>query len=171
MKGLPRSLARAKPDAVPLVKRFVPFDVSFTVANGSGAPGIGSVAIADFPAGKIVLVAARCSGLVFSSADADAGAAWDGDWSIGSVPNADADLTDATDFDIVGVSGGQAIGAASGADKHSPTQDVTSLKNVLLDNEAGGLEVNLNVMVDDATQTGDIVMRARGTLELIYGVL
>lgn len=169
MKGFQRSLARGIPFSQNVVRTSYLFSGSFVVANGSTAPGIGSLVIGDFPKGNLLLLAARVQGMVFRTADADAIATWDGDWSVGSVPNADADLTDATDFDIVGVSGGQAIGAATA--KVSPVQDVTSAKNAIIDNRDDSKEINLNVLVDDASQSGDISMTVKGVLELVYIVL
>lgn len=168
-KGLPRSMRNAKPANQAVAKRRIPFSATFVVANGSTAPGIGSVVIGDFPAGQIYLMVARVSNMVFSSADADVIATWDGDWSVGSAPNADSDLTDAADFDIVGGSGGQAIGAATA--KVSPTQALTTVKNAMIDNADGSKEINLNVMIDDASQSGDVTLSVTGEIELVYTVL
>lgn len=171
MKGLPRSNRRRSltdltAPVQKLVYRFE--DKAFTVANGSSAPGIGNLVIGDLPAGNILVIAAAVKNLVFETADADATSTWDGDFSVGSAPNADADLTDATDFDIVGSSGGTAIGAATA--KVSPAQNVQTVKNAVIVNTDGSKEVNLNVMVDDASQSGDIAMTASGTIEILYSV-
>lgn len=168
-KGLPRSRARGNPANVKgnLQRMVIPLkNVAILVANGSSNPGIGSAVIGDFPVGKIMLLGARMRDLIFTTADADATATWDGDWAVGSAPNANAVLTDAADFDIVGPSGGTAIGAATA--KVSPTQDVASAKNAFINNADGSLEINLNLMVDDASQSGDISMVANGLLEIAY---
>ncbi len=169
MKGLPRSQSRGPKFQDDVVKAVLKFDKTFTVLNGTANPGIGSVSVAGLPKGMLMILGSRVRGLIFSTASANAIATWDGDWAVGSAPNADANLSTAADFDLNGVTGGQAIGAATA--KVSPTQDVTSWKGAVLDNKDGSKEVNLNVMIDDASQSGDIVLNAKGILELVYVVL
>lgn len=165
MKGLPRSMSRANPVVTAVIRNDVDIDHDLVVANGSAAPGFGTVVVGDFPVGKILLLGTRVQDLVFSTADADAIATWAGSFSVGSAPTADATLN-GSEVDLVA----STVLAAATA-KVSPTQDVSAWKGVLLDNADGSLEINLNVTVDDASQSGDIAMHAKGQLELIYAVL
>jgi hypothetical protein len=169
-KGLPRSYARSKKTSVQgqvVRQTIVVKNGAVTVVNGSSAPGIGTLVIGDLPAGQLRLLGARAQGLVFSTSDADAIATWDGDWALGSAPNADADLADAADIDLLPST---AIGAATA--KVSPTQDAVSTATqhagAMIDNKDGSKELNLNIMVDDASQSGDISMVVNGVFELAY---
>lgn len=164
-KGLPRSLGRGAPFKQDVVKQLVKFTKSLSIANGSSADGFGTVVIGDLPAGKIALLATRVRNTVFSTADADATATWNGHIAIGSAPATDVTVT-GTKGDLVAST---VIGAATA--KVSPVQDIAAYKGTILDNTDGSLEINLNVLVDDASQAGVIDMNVTGILELVYTVL
>lgn len=170
MKGLSRSLARGKPQVSPIVKQRIRVtNLAVAVANGSSAPGIGSSVLGDFPQGNILFLGAVAYLQFDATGDTDATTTWNGDFGIGTVPNADADLSDATDVDIVAST---AIGPAVA--RVSPvTRGVHTAANTgtVLDNTDDSLELNLNVMVDDADQSGAISLVVNGIVELSYIVL
>lgn len=165
-KGLPRSNSRGSVRSQEIVRQIVKFKaVPVLVANGSSADGWGTAVIGDIPKGKLVLLGSRLMNTVLSTADADATATWNGHVAVGSAPASSVTVT--TDkSDLVAST---VIGAATA--KVSPTQDIGAAKGTLIDNSGGALEINLNVLVDDASQSGDISMVVTGILELVYIVL
>lgn len=166
MKGLPYSRRRGAQSSQSVSKQTINFTKTFTVVNGSSADGVGTVVIGDFPTGKIVLLATRLRNCVFKTASANATSTFNGHVAIGSAPAVDVTVS-GTKGDLVASA---ALGAATA--KVSPTQDITASKALaVLDNADGSLEVNLNCLVDDASQSGDIVMSVTGVLELNYAVL
>lgn len=166
MHGLPRSLARMVPTAAatPIVKQTIPVTAK-PIAVVDGAPGYGTVVIGDIPEGNILLLGA-VSYLRFSSADADLIATFDGDYSVGTVPTADTDLADAGEADLIPST---ALGAA--AAKVSPLVRGTNATQVVLDNTDGSLEVNLNLLIDDASISGAADLTVDGVVMLSYVVL
>lgn len=165
MKGLPRSASRGVAAASAVVKQTVRIS-NVAVAVADGAPGYGTAVIGDFPEGNILLLGA-VSYVQFQTADADVTATFDGDYSIGTVPTADNDVADAGEANVVGST---ALGAATA--KLSPVvRGVIGTTGVLLDNTDGSLELNLNLLIDDAAISGAASFTANGTLTLAYIVL
>lgn len=169
-KGLPRSLGRQNPQASVITKqRIVVSNVAVTVANGSTAPGIGSAVIGDFPEGNILLLGAVAQLKFDATGDTDATTTWNGDYGIGTAPNADADLSDATDIDIV-----QSTAIGPAVARVTPVTRGTSATagcGNIVDNTDGSLEINLNVMVDDADQSAAISLVVNGFVDVSYIVL
>jgi hypothetical protein len=170
MKGLPRSMKRAElaaPHAQSIVRRRV--KINNQVINvADGAPGWGTVVIGDLPQGNIMLLGAVAY-LQFLTADADVIATWDGDWAIGSAPSA-SNIALATDkADIIP---SVAIGAATA--KLSPRNRATHAvanTGAVYDNTDGAMELNLNMLVDDASISGAAAFTANGVLMLSFLML
>lgn len=163
-KGLPRSRARGEPARNPIVKQFVEVSaIAISVAGTTGV-GWGTAVIGDLPEGNILFLGAIAY-LQFNSADADITATYDGDYSIGTAATADATLADA-EVDIVPST---ALGAATA--KLSPRVRGANATQVMLDNTDGSLELNLNLLIDDATISGTADMTATGFVQLAYIVL
>jgi len=165
-KGLPRSLAAAKGDKAVKVKRIKVKDKSLTVAAAGAGVGFGTAPIDDFPAGNILFLGAVAN-LQFTSADADIGATFDGDYSIGSAPDADGSLSGA-EADIIAST---ALGAATA--KASPIVRGANATAAMLDNTDGSLEVNLNLLIDaaniaDASSAAFVV---NGDVWIAYAIL
>jgi len=165
MKGLPRSLGRAEQftlmNATVRVK-----DLSVSVADG--APGFGTAVIAGLPSKNILFLGAVAY-LQFFTSDADITATFDGDFAIGTVPTANNSLADAGDADIVPST---AMGAATA--KLSPVirgASTDALGGLIIDNTAGTLELNLNVLIDDAAISGAAIFTVTGVVHLSYVVL
>jgi hypothetical protein len=166
MKGLQRSLARANPIESPITKlRLSVKAAPVTVANGSSAPGIGTLVLGALPQGNIQVIAAVAY-LKFTSADADVIATWEGDFGVGSAPNANATLT-GTDVDIVASTPiGPAVSKVTGV-----TRGISAAPAAVLDNTDGSLEVNLNIMIDDASQSNAVDLTVDGTIDISLVVL
>ncbi len=167
-KGLPRSMSRGNPLKQEVMRQvFTAEDLAITVDGATGV-GWGTAVLGDLPAGNILLLGA-VSYLSFTTASASVQAAFDGDYSIGTAPTADASLS-GSEVDIVPST---ALGAATA--KVSPRArgvSTTSLNGAILDNTDGSLELNLNLLIDDANiSADDVAFTADGELILLYAVL
>jgi hypothetical protein len=167
-KGLPRSMARASGAIAPIQKQTIVLDaLAIAVANGSGAPGFGTTVIGDFPEGNILFLGI-VSNVQFSSADAEILATFDGDYSIGTTPASDGTLTDG-DVDLIPST---PLGAATdGVSPALRTAHAVAVTGTVYDNTDGSLELNLNLLIDDASQTAAVDVTATGTVVLAYIVL
>ena len=163
MKGLPRSLGRtATGGGSPKT-----FPISALAIRTSGATGVGfgTAVIRGLPEGNILLLGAVAY-LQFTALDAGTIATFDGDYSIGSAPTADASLAGA-EVDIVPST---ALGAATAG--VSPMVRGANATPVVLDNTDGSLEINLNLLIDDASVSADNQdFTVSGVLSLAYIVL
>ncbi len=169
-KGLPRSQKNAKKSNLAIVKQTFKVKDSSLSVDGATGVGFGTSVIGDLPEGNILFLGA-VSYLQFSSAAAGITATFDGDYSIGTVPTADTDVSDAGEANIIPST---ALGAATA--KVSPivrgTQSDGSLAGVVLDNTDGSLELNLNLLIDDAAiSADDVIVLANGTVTVSYVVL
>lgn len=166
-KGLPRSLARGGAKEPVFKKVFIAENLPIVVDGASGV-GFGSAVLGGLPQGNIVLLGA-VSYMKFSTASTDVTTTFDGDYGIGSTPASDATITGA-DVDVVSSS---ALGAATA--RVSPRKrgaTAAGLAGAVLDNTDGSLELNLNLLIDDATISADNVdFLANGELQLLYSVL
>lgn len=169
MKGFFRAMARRPASKVATgggvrVINFPVRNLAITVAGASGV-GYGTAVLGDLPEGflNVLGTAAR---LQFQTSDADVQAAFDGDFSVGTTPTADATLS-STDANLIAST---ALGAATA--KVSPVVTGTGAPlSALLDNSDGSLEVNLNLIVDDANISGDAIFYANGVLTVAVLVL
>jgi hypothetical protein len=148
-KGFPYSMSRAPASNVPVKKtllplRAVPVDVS-AVTTGVGW---GTVVIGDFPEGNI-LILGTVANLQFTATGTNATTTFDGDFSIGTTPTADATLS-GTDANIIAST---ALGAATA--RVSPVVRGALGTPFMVDNTDGSLEMNLNVLIDAANITDD----------------
>ena len=167
-KGLPRSLARGAPQRQEIVRQVVKINHAVAVTATGAAVGFGASVIGDLPEGNILFLGAvgyvQLSG---SGADANLDATWDGDFSIGTTPTADVNLTGG-DSDIIGST---ALGAATA--EVSPRIRAVNATQAMFDNTDGSLELNLNVLIDAANivDGATVNLTARGTLQLAYVVM
>ena len=167
-KGLPRSHNRGQfvanashiGDAIGIES--VPI-----VIDGATGVGFGSAPVGGFPVGQILMQGARANiSVVGAGSQAGLVDTWSGDYSVGSTPADDGTLT-AGDIDIIGST---AIGPAVA--EVAPAVEATNITTVLLDNSAGDLEVNVNVLVDDANISADGVLADLvGDITISYQVL
>lgn len=166
VKGLERSLSRgdALRQEVIRINEAVNID-SFVITDG--APGFGTAVLRGLPQGNLLLLG-LVAYLVFTKGDADIIDAFDGDASIGMTPTADGTI-DGTEVNIVAST---AIGpAVAGV---SPVQRMASSateNSAIFDNTDGSLELNLNVIIDDASIGADSSMTVAGSVHAAFIVL
>lgn len=161
MKGLPRSLAKANLG----ISRNIPVRNLAIRTTGLSGVGFGTSVIADLPEGNILLLGAVAY-LQFTKLDAGTTTTFDGDYSIGSAATADVTLSGA-EVDIIGST---ALGAATAG--LSPIVRGANATQVILDNTDGSLELNLNLLIDDAAvSANDQDFTVSGVVTLAYIVL
>lgn len=166
-KGLPRSMKRAarNPQSAPILRQRVKLSDLAIRTSGATGVGFGTAVMGDLPAGNILFYGAAAY-LQFTKLDAGTIATFDGDFSIGTTPTADATL-DSTDANIVGSS---ALGAATAG--VSPVVRGVGSTVAMLDNTDGSLELNLNLIIDDASVSADDQdFTVDGVVDLVYSVL
>lgn len=167
MKGLLRSLKR-NPSRQAVVKQAIAVEAVAIQVDGATGVGFGTAVIGDFPQGNILLLGA-VSYLRFTKAAAASGiqAAFDGDYSIGTTPTADATLASG-DINVVPST---AIGAAT-AGVSPVARGASSAAPAILDNTDGSLELNLNLLIDDANISADDQnLTVDGVVHIAYIVL
>jgi hypothetical protein len=169
-KGLPYSMSRGN-SASQLKTQTLRIDTTLTFTGAAGTPDPAQVAIAGLPQGNILFLGA-VSYLTFDrNADTNLSATFEGDFALGTVPNADNDLGDANEADLVPST---AITAAvAGVTPQVRGVSTDALGGFIIDNTAGALEVNLNVILDDTmvTDTEVVVVLVTGVLHIAYIVL
>jgi len=170
MKGLIRSLSRGSEIDQKVVKKTIVIDTSVDITGVAGAVDAAQVVIGDLPTGYILLLCAISSIGLDGTGDAHIIDNWEGDYAIGTVPNANLTLA-GTDLDLL-----PAVALDAGAsDKIAPavTSVTTATEQILIDNTGGALEINLNILIDDnvITDTEDGTFAVAGTLKLAYIVL
>ena len=171
-KGLPRSQAHGDPLRLPITRRiFKAKDLTMVIDGTSGA-GFGTLLLGDWPEGNVVLLGAvgyfEFKG---SGSDADLSDTWEGDYGIGTAPVA-SNASPMT-ADLVDILQPAALAAATA--EVSPRTRNTHLPadiGEVHDNTDGSLELNLNLLIDDANIAGiDTVITVNGELHLVFLML
>lgn len=169
VKGLARSLSRGDALKQPITKQtFVAKDLALTVAGASGV-GFGSVVLGDFPEGNILFLGATAYMAFSGPTSGDLVDTWEGDFGIGTTPAGDGTLS-AGDIDLIGST---ALAAAT-AEVSPRTRgiSVNADSGEIHDNTDGSLEINLNLLVDDADISANgIVFTADGECTVAYIML
>ncbi len=172
-KGMPRSLKHADKSAV-IVKR-VDINHSVSVTGDAAAANDGQVVVGDFPEGNILLLGAVAYVQFAGPTDADLVDTWEGDYGVGTTADANSALA-TTDINIIGST---AIAAAT-AELSPRTRGVLGpdptdggLLVDIFDNTDGSLEINLNLLIDDAdmTDAATVVLTVTGEIYMAYCVL
>ncbi len=165
-KGLRRSINRGADLLQDVVK--LDFAISdLTISVTDGVPGWGTAVLTNLPEGNFVLLGCVVN-LQFDTADADIIATWEGDFSVGTAPTADGTLSGG-EIDIIAST---AIAAATA--KLSPiTRGASSSteNSNMFNNTDGSLELNVNLLIDDASISGDADFTAAGTVHLAIVML
>lgn len=167
MKGLQRSLSRGSPARQDVVKQVVKVNKLAIQVDGATGVGFGSAVIGDLPEGNILFLGAVAY-MQFTKAASATGiqATFDGDYGIGTTPASDATITGA-DVDIIAST---ALGAATAG--VSPRARGTNATQAIFDNTDGSLELNLNLLIDDANISADDQdLTVSGELYIVYSVL
>jgi len=170
VKGLRRSLARGTAASQQIIKQTIAVRAAPLLVDGAAGVGFGSVVIGDVPEGNLLLLGAMAY-FQFDSAGGQAGLVdtWNGDYSVGTTPASDGTLT-AADIDIVG-STPTTVAVAEDSPR-TRGAGVTATNAAIVDNTDGSLELNLNVLIDDADiSADDVALTATGEVTLVYVVL
>jgi hypothetical protein len=167
-KGLPRSLKNGPKEIKPIVRADISFVDTVLQVDGATGVGWGTVVAEGLPEGNILIVGAVLDVTIDEQGDAGISDTFNGDIGVGSTPADDGTIT-AGDVDIIpstatpaAVAGVSTVRATS-----TPTESGT-----ILDNTGGTLELNVNLLIDDADiSADDIDLLVNGTLHLSYIVL
>lgn len=168
-KGLPRSLARGRALKKPIINQTIRVNAQVTATAAAAGVGFGNVALAAFPEGNVLFLGAVAN-LRFSALGANATnaiAAFNGDYAIGSTVDADGTLS-GTEVNLVAST---ALGPAVA--RVTPFARGSGATQVVLDNTARTLNMNLNVLVDaaDITDATSVTLTVEGTLDIAYVML
>jgi hypothetical protein len=169
-KGLPRSLSRGDPAKQEIIRQVFTLDAVPVTVDGATGVGDAQHVIGGLPEGNILFLGA-VSYMQFAGPGSDAGLVdtWAGDYSIGSTPDSDDDLTGG-DVDMV-VKTALAAATAEVSPRTRGTS-TTAEAGRILDNTAGNLEINLNLLVDDLDISADgIPFTITGDLHITYIML
>ena len=166
MKGLPRSLARSTSGGGS--EKTITVKALPIRTTGATGVGFGTAVIRDLPEGNILFQGAVAY-LQFTKLDAGTLATFDGDFSIGIAPTADATLSGG-EVDIIPST---AIGAATaGVSPMVRATSAVAVVGTIYDNTDGSLELNLNLLLDDASVSADDQdFTVSGVISLAYIVL
>lgn len=173
-KGLPRSHKHANKSIAPIVKDvFIIKAKTVTLTEDAGGqPAWATLQVGDFPEGNILFLGAIAyftfSG---SGSDGDLSDTWEGDYGVGTTPSTDDTTPLATTMEDI--TGTVALAAAT-AEVSPRTRGVSAdgEAGVMYDNTDGSLELNLNILVDAASISGDdSVLTIDGELYIAYIVL
>lgn len=164
MKGLPRSRGRGGQAVSPApFTKSIPFSKIVSVDGLTGV-GFGTVVIGGLPIGNLLLLGAVSYLKLTKLSASGVQDTFDGDYAIGSAPTADATLN-GSEVDIIGST---ALNAATGGVSPRARGTTTvALAGTILDNTDGSLELNLNVLIDDANISANAqTLTAEGMLHI-----
>lgn len=172
-KGFPRSLGKQPAPAVtaPTARKVI-IDLDknpVVISNIDGASGVGwgTAVVGDFPEGDILLLGACWEGTLTKNT-AGIVADFDGDISFGTAPTADATLSGAEVNLIPSTSTVQAVSSVSTTRAVSTSTE----SGTIHDNTDGSLEINANLLIDDADiSADDQTVTIRGKLIVLYAVM
>jgi len=165
-KGIPRSLTRGPQLRSPIQKMTIKVrNVPITVAGLTGV-GFGSAVIGDFPQGNILILGGVANLQFNGPTSANLVDTWTGNFGIGTTPADDGTITNA-DVDLIAST---ALSAATA--ELSPLTRGTNAVQSVADNTDDSLEVNLNLLVADASiDANGVVITANGEVYLSYVLL
>ncbi len=167
MKGSRRAINRGGV-AAPILHKVIPIR-ALQITNIDGAAGVawGTVVLQGLEEGNLLILGAVLS-CTLTEASANITDTFDGDISVGSAPTADNSLSGA-EVDIIPST---ALGAAVSSVNTVRAVSTATQGGVILDNTAGTLELNCNVLIDDASiDANDQVLTVDGYMHIVYAVL
>lgn len=168
-KGLPRSnkAAMRNPQAAAVIRQNIKTSVTLSFTGATGV-GWATAVIGDLPVGNIALIAAAAYVKLTKLVATGIQDTFDGDLAIGSAPTADATLS-GSEVDVIPST---AFAAAAVGGTTGRMRAVNGATQVMLDNTDGTLELNLNVLIDDANISADTqTVTAAVELSLVFSVL
>lgn len=167
-KGLQRSLSRgpaAGKGASP--KRMAKAALAVAMTGATGV-GWGTAVIGDFPEGNILFLGAVAYCSLDEDGDAGIVDTFDADFSVGTTAADDGTLT-AGDVDIIPST--TIAQAVSGVTPSARAEHAAATTGVVFDNTDGSLEINLNLLIDDADISADVPVLATYDVAISYVVL
>jgi hypothetical protein len=168
-KGLPRSMSRGTPIRQEILKLVFPVrNLTFNITGVATTVMFASLPIGRLPEGNIdILGAVSYFAISGPGGNANLVDTWDGFMSIGSAATADNALAGAE----VNIIPSTALGPAV-AEIHSRLR-VANPTSIIIDNTAGNLNLNLNILVnaDAVTATQTVPFNVSGELHLLLAVL
>ena len=168
-KGLRYSRERADAGVSPSNKQYIRLaGTALVVTDVSDQAGWGTVVIGDFPEGNILFLGAVAD-LQFTKGDANIIDAFDGDFALGSAPSTGNGALTATLGNLIPSTA--MVQGSSGVSAANRGVNGQTLSGVVLDNTDGSLEMNLNVLVDDAAITDDSSFAVDGAIYIAFVVL
>ena len=162
-KGLLRSLSRGPVLDRGVIRRVFPIENLAISMTGATGVGFGTAVVGDFETGRVVVVGTR-STLTITEASASIIDTFSGDFGIGSTPLTDGTIS-AGDVDMLAST---AFGPAVSSSVTVSGVSTATEFGTILNNDSGALEINLNVLLDDASISGDDDITVNGTVELSY---
>ena len=167
-KGSVRSFNRIPAAQRPIVKKSFALNHSFDNIDGATGVGFDSVVIEGLPEGNIMLLGAVLNATL-TKTTANIVDAFDGDLSVGTTPVDDGTMSGA-DIDIIPQTA--ITQATSGVSASNRCVSTNSQSGDVFDNTASTLEINVNLLIDDADTDGDDQnVDMTGTLDIAYLVL
>lgn len=164
-KGLPRSRSRGAPLNQQVIKTTLGMANRTIEVDGATGVGFGTVPLIGFPQGNILLLGI-VSYIGLSTTSTDVTATFSGDYGIGTTPADDGTLS-AGDVDLIAST---ALGPATA--RVIATVRAANAVQAIIDNTAGDLEMNLNVLIDDADiSADDVVLDLSGSVHALYSML
>lgn len=168
-KGLPRSTGRGSPATQEIIKKVIEFSIPI-VSSGATGVGFGTAPLAGLPEGNILVLGAVAYATISKNTTLGAAGTLDtfsGNYGIGSAANADADLSDTGDADVIPST---AVGpAVSGV---SPVTRGANATPVVIDNTDLSKVLNFNLLLADASVSADTQhLTAVGQVYIAYIVL
>jgi len=168
--GLPYSLSRSRGIAGAIRKKTYTLRDQALQVDGLSGVGFGAAAFGDFPEGNILFLGAVAY-IQPTTESTDVTADYEGDYAIGTVPTVDADVGDSGEADII-PSTALAAATARLSPRTRGVQSDGAFCGVIFDNTDGSLELNLNLLIDDADISADDVdFTIDGTVHIAYIVL
>jgi hypothetical protein len=171
-KGLPRTMKRAANNAAnqSVIKRTIPIVGLAVEVDGASGVGFGSAVLGGLPAGNLAILAAVAYLQFTKNPAASVIATFEGDFSIGTTATADATLS-GTDANII-ASTSMGIAAVAGVSPMTRAVAGVPVAATIFDNTDGAMELNLNVLIDDLSISGDNqAMRADGFVDIVCVVM
>jgi len=166
MKGLQRSISRGPRLTAPTLKMDIPF--TKVVDIDGTAVGFGTVPLAALPEGNILIHGIILNLTSMTRVGTDISATFLGDTGLGTTPLSDGTMT-AGDVDLI--ASGTTIIAVAGVAPAQRRVSPSTINDAPIDNTAGALEVNLNILIDDADIADDDQLTVVGSLHVSYVVL
>lgn len=169
MKGLLRSLARGAEKRQPIRTVAVPVRAVALATTDLGATGAyGSVVINGLPQGNLLFLGAVCY-MRFTKVDANIIDTFSGTYAVGTVPAAADGTLSGTEANITDVA--PVAAAVAGVSALTRAASTDALGGGVIDNTAGDLELNLNLVLPDASSAANSSVTVDGVLHLALIVL